>query len=106
MQSRNRYHHQNVLPEEDVLEDALNTTLISPRSKQLQQQQTPSSKALSVQMLFVFLLAFVTFTYSELDFFSSTSTSSPLGETSRLENDDEYVEKKRVEVEVVYYILF
>jgi len=33
MHSRNRYHHQNVLPEEDVLEDALNTTLISPRSK-------------------------------------------------------------------------
>tara|TARA_B110000483_G_C18148805_1_gene524559 strand:+ start:308 stop:1585 length:1278 start_codon:yes stop_codon:yes gene_type:complete len=100
MHSRNRYYHQNVLPEEDVLEDALNTTLISPRSKQSQQQQSPSSTALSVQMLFVFLLAFVTFTYSELDFFSSTSTSSPLGETSRLENDDEYVEKKREGVEV------
>ena len=47
MHSRNRYHHQNVLPEEDVLEDALNTTLISPRSKQLQQQQSDEISASS-----------------------------------------------------------
>jgi len=93
MHARNRHQH-SVLPLGEDAEGAPPAAaLASPKKQaqqQQQQQQVPSPRALLIQMLFVVLLACITFTYSELNFFPPSSTEKDIAENTP-NDDDEYV---------------
>ena len=90
MHARNRHQH-SVLPLGEDAEGAPPAAaLASPKKQAQQQQQVPSPRALLIQMLFVVLLACITFTYSELNFFPPSSTEKDIAENTP-NDDDEYV---------------
>ena len=90
MHARNRTK-TSVLPLGEDAEGALPAAaLASPKKQAQQQQQVPSPRALLIQMLFVVLLACITFMYSELNFFPpSSSTEKDIA-------DEELTEEKEV----------